>query len=171
MVENSMKATVREQRFQNAKVKRYLDEFRLQQRAKLLKQQTSEELIFKKLFNESLKIQKERMLDLQKYAKEKSELNLKQQLNQIESIENYYKNKFSMLNEHMRSEKDSNLIRERAQQVVLGKLKKQVQTKLEGEVRTIQDQMCRDKDFLYWRQLDADRLKNELLTANYVKPK
>jgi centrosomal protein CEP95 len=171
MVDNSMKATVREQRFQNSKVKRYLDEFRLQQRAKLLKQQTSEELIFKKLFNESLKIQKERMLDLQKYAKEKSELNLKQQLNQIESIENYYKNKFSMLNEHMRSEKDSNLIRERAQQVVLGKLKKQVQTKLEGEVRTIQDQMCRDKDFLYWRQLDADRLKNELLTANYVKPK
>ena len=168
LVENSLKAKAREQRFQNAKVKRYLDEFRLQQRAKLLKQQTSEELVFKKLFNESLKIQKERMLDLKKYTKEKNELNMKQQLNQIESMENFYKNKFTMLNEQMKSEKDSNLIRERAQHVILGKLRKQVKDKLETDIRDLQDQMCRDKDFLYWRQLDADRLKDEIYAANYV---
>ena len=116
LVENSMKAKVREQRFQAAKVKRYLDEFKTQQRAKLLKQQTSEELVFKKLFNESLKIQKERMLDLKKYAKEKNEFNLRQQVNQIESIENFYKNKFQMLNEKMREEKEGGLVQERAQQ-------------------------------------------------------
>lgn len=70
-VENSMKARMREQRFQNAKIKRYSEEFRLQQRSKMLKQATSEELVFKKLFIESLKIQKERMLEIKKYAKEK----------------------------------------------------------------------------------------------------
>jgi hypothetical protein len=168
LVENSMKAKAREQRFQNAKIKRYLDEFRLQQRAKLLKQQTSEELIFKKLFNESLKIQKDRMLDLKKYAKEKNELNLKQQLNQIESMENFYKNKFEMLNEQMKKEKDSNTIRERAQHVILNKLKNQVKNKMETEIRDLQDQMCRDKDFLYWRELDADKIKDEIYSANYA---
>lgn len=104
-VENSMKAKAREQRFQNARVKRYYEEFRLQQRAKMLKKTTQEELIFKNLFNESLKIQKERILDLKRYAKEKAELSQKQQLNQISSIENFYKNKFDLLNEKLVTEK------------------------------------------------------------------
>ena len=109
-VENSMRAKAREQRFQNAKVKRYFEEFRLQQRAKMLKKTTREELIFKNLFNESLKIQKERMLDLKRYAKEKAELSQKQQLNQISSIESFYKNKFDLLNEKLANEKKNGRI-------------------------------------------------------------
>ena len=96
-VENSLKAKMREQRFTSVKVKKYYEEFRLEQRAKMLKQTTSEELIFKRLFNKSLKFQKERILELKKYAKEKNELNSKNQLNQMESIENYYKTKFDLL--------------------------------------------------------------------------
>jgi len=94
--ENSMKARAREQRFQNARLKRYFEEFRLQQRAKMLKQTTGEEMVFKRLFNESLKIQKERLLELRRYAKEKAELSSRQQLDQIASIENFYKNRFDL---------------------------------------------------------------------------
>lgn len=169
LVENSMKSKTREQRFQNAKVKRYFEEFRMQQRGKMLKQKTSEELIFKKLFNESLKIQKERMLDLKKYAKEKNEINLNRQMNQIQSIENFYKNKFDLLNEQMKKEKESTQVREDAQHLLLTKMKSQVKSKLETDIRDLQDQMCRDKDFLYWRQLDADRVKTEVAKASYFK--
>ncbi len=72
-----------------------------------------------------------------------------------------------MLNEQMKSEKDANLVRERAQHVVLNKLKSQVKNKLETEIRDLQDQMCRDKDFLYWRELDTNRIKDEMYSANY----
>ncbi|RNA44890.1 centrosomal of 95 kDa-like [Brachionus plicatilis] len=170
LVENSLKAKTREQRFQSAKVKRYFEEFRTQQRAKMLKQKTSEELIFKKLFNESLKIQKERMLELKKYAKEKNDINRRQQINQIKSIENFYKNKFDLLNEQMKREKDENQLRDGAQHLVLSKMKSQVKNKLEDDIRDLQDQMYRDKDFLYWRQLDADRLKQDIQKASYFRP-
>lgn len=170
LVENSMRAQAREQRFQNARVKRYVDEFRLEQRAKMLKQRTSEELIFKGLFDEALKLQRERMLELKKYAREKTAVNTRRQLDQIESIENYYKNKFSMLNEQMREEREANVVRERAQHQILGKLKREVKDKLETEIRDLQDEMCRDKDFLYWRQLDAERVRHDLATASYTAP-
>ena len=170
LVENSFKAKTREQRFQSAKVKRYFEEFRTQQRAKMLKQKTSEELIFKKLFNESLKIQKERMLELKKYAKEKNDINLKTQINQIKSIENFYKNKFDLLNEQIKREKDENQLRDNAQHLVLSKMKSQVKNKLECDIRDLQDQMHRDKDFMYWRQLDADRIKQDIQQASYFRP-
>jgi centrosomal protein CEP95 len=168
-VENSLKAKMREQRFTSVKVKKYYEEFRLEQRAKMLKQTTSEELIFKRLFNKSLKLQKERILELKKYAKEKNELNSKNQLNQMESIENYYKTKFDLLNERMRKEKDSALIREKAQHLVLTKMKRQAKNKMENDIRDLQEQMYRDKDFLYWRQTDANRVCNEINYASYFK--
>ena len=170
-VENSLKARMREQRFQNAKIKRYYEEFKLQQRAKMLKKATSEEMVFKSLFNEALKIQKERILDLRKYAKEKSEISQRDQLNQIESIENFYKNKFDLLNEKIKREKEENLIRNKAQHQVLGKMKIQVKQKLENDIRDLQDQMTRDKDFLHWREADAEKLLHELRSANYYKQK
>lgn len=170
-VENSMKAKAREQRFQNAKVKRYYEEFRLQQRAKMLKKTTEEELIFKRLFNESLKIQKERMLDLKRYAKEKSELNNKQQLNQIASIENFYKNRFDLMNEKLAADKKNMQIRDKAQHQILSSLKNQVKGKLETDIRDLQDQMSQDRDHIYWREMDAKRVQAELYKANYIKPK
>ena len=170
-VENSMKARAREQRFQNCKVKRYYEEFRLQQRAKMLKKTTEEELIFKRLFNESLKIQKERMLDLKRYAKEKSELNNKTQLNQIASIENFYKNRFDLMNEKVSKDKKDMQIRDKAQHQILSSLKNQVKGKLESDIRDLQDQMSQDRDHIYWREMDAKRVQSELYKANYIKPK
>ena len=168
-VDNAMKAKAREQRCQSAKIKRYYEEFRLKQRARLLKQTHSEELIFKQMFNESLKLQKERMLELKRYTKEKDELNSKQQLDKIESIENFYKNKFNLLNEKMVKEKQDILIREKAQHLVLSNMKVQVRSKLESDIVDLQEQMCRDKDFLYWRQMDANRVKGELNKASYFR--
>jgi len=169
-VENSMKSRQREQRFQTAKVKRYYEEFRLQQRAKMLKKTTGEELVFKKLFNESLKIQKERLLELKRYAKEKSELNTKEQLNQIKSIENFYKNKFDLLNEQLNKDREETMCRDKAQHLVLSKMKLQVKKKLETDIRDLQDQMAQDKDSVYWREMDAKRIQQELYSANYYKP-
>ena len=168
-VENSMKAKAREQRCQNAKVKRYYDEFRLQQRAKMLKKSTEEELVFKNLFHESMKIQKERMLELKRYAKEKAELSDRQQLNEIVSIENFYKTRFELLNERLQADKQATQVRDKAQHGILNKMKSQVKHKLEADIRDLQSQMCQDKDHIYWREMDAKRIQAEIYKANYTK--
>ena len=121
------------------------------------------------MFNESLKLQKERMLEMKRYAKEKSQLSAKEQLNKIESIENFYKNKFALLDEKMRREKEEVNVREKAQHLALTSMKAQVKSKLERDIVDLQEQMCRDKDFLYWRQMDANRVKMDVNKANYFK--
>jgi len=164
-----MKARAREQRFQNARLKRYFEEFRLQQRAKMLKQTTGEEMVFKRLFNESLKIQKERLLELRRYAKEKAELSSRQQLDQIASIENFYKNRFDLLEEKVRAEKAGAEVREKAQHRVLCGMKSEVKGKLEADIRDLQEQMARDKDHVYWREMDAKRVQAEMYKASYTR--
>jgi centrosomal protein CEP95 len=121
------------------------------------------------MFNESLKLQKERMLEMKRYAKEKSQLSAKEQLNKIESIENFYKNKFALLDEKMRREKEEVSLREKAQHLALSNMKTQVKSKLEKDIVDLQEQMCRDKDFLYWRQMDANRVKMDVNKAKYFK--
>ena len=168
LLENAMKAKQRDERFRSCRVKRHLAEFRQEQRARMLRQATSEELIFKRLFIESIKLQKERMLEMKKYAKEKNAVYLRSQLDQIQSIENAYKNKFNLLNEKMEMEKSKALVREKAQRLILNKMNKSLKTKLESDIRDLQEQIYRDKDFLHWRQLDADNVREKILKADYI---
>jgi centrosomal protein CEP95 len=165
--ENSLKARLREQRSQSARVKKHISEFKQEQSAKMLKNSTREELVFKRLFDEAMRIQRERVQELRKYAKEKSELSTKRQLEQIESIENYYKNKFDMLNERMRAESEECQMREQAKRQMLTSMRRQLKNKLENDIRQMQAQMCQEEDSLHWRQMDADTFKRELYKANY----
>ncbi len=165
--ENSLKIHTREQRFQAIKVKRYYEEFHLQQRSKMLKNVTKEEVLFKKLFHESLKIQRERINEMKRYAKDQRNLNIKVQLDQIESIENFYKNKFQLLNEQLNREKSETELKEKAQHEILAKMKSKLKNKLESDIRDLQGQLCKDDDFMYWRRLDADRIKTDLKYARY----
>lgn len=133
----------------------------------MLKQSTNEELVFKRLFEESLKLQKERMLEMKKYVREKSDLVQREQNNKIQSIENAYKNKFAQLNEKMKAEKNEKKMRDQGQKVAISKVKRIDRRRLVNEIGDLQEQMAVDKDSLYWRQVDAERAKLKVLKASY----
>lgn len=133
----------------------------------MLKQSTNEELVFKHLFEESLKLQKERMLEMKKYVREKSDLVQREQNNKIQSIENAYKNKFAQLNEKMKAEKNEKKMRDQGQKVAISKVKRTDRRRLVNEIGDLQEQMAVDKDSLYWRQVDAERAKLKVLKASY----
>ena len=133
----------------------------------MLKQSTNEELVFKRLFEESLKFQKERMLEMKKYVREKSDLVQREQNNKIQSIENAYKNKFAQLNEKMKAEKNEKKMRDQGQKVAISKVKRTDRRRLVNEIGDLQEQMAVDKDSLYWRQVDAERAKLKVLKASY----
>lgn len=46
-------------------------------------------------------------------------------------------------------------------------MKKELRKKMEQEIKDLQEQLCRDDDDAYFRQLDADRVIQDLRIAKY----
>ncbi|XP_035695703.1 centrosomal protein of 95 kDa-like [Branchiostoma floridae] len=158
---------VQQKRQQSARARRYYDEYQVRMRAKMLKRKTREEQIFKKLFEEGLGIQKTRIRDLRQYAKEKRDHVAQRQQDELESMENYYRDQFSMLAETLTRERYELQIRDKAQAKVLEKMRRELRQKMEQEIKGLQEQLTRDEDDAYFRQLEADRLRRQLNFARY----
>lgn len=156
-----------EKRMQSARSRQYYDEYQVRMRSKMMKRRTREEMIFRKLFKDGIEIQKERIKDLRKYAKEQRDKQATKQRNEVESLENYYRDQFDMLAESITNERQEIFVREKAQQKVLEQMKKELRKKMEKEIKELQDQLVRDDDDAYFRQLDADRVIHNLQMAKY----
>ncbi|ELU06850.1 hypothetical protein CAPTEDRAFT_228536 [Capitella teleta] len=165
--QQSVKASIREKRQASARSRKYYDEFQVRMRSKMLKKRNREEMLFKKLFEEGLDIQKDRIRELRKYAKDQREKRSEIQGNDLASLENYYKDQFSLLAESMAKERKELSIRENAQSKLLGSMKQELRKKMEREIRDFQDQLWRDEDDIYFRDLDAQRIRQELYSASY----
>ena len=50
---------------------------------------------------------------------------------------------------------------------VLETMRKELRKKMESEIRVLQEQLVRDDDDVYFRQLDADRVIRDLKLAKY----
>ncbi|XP_058027261.1 centrosomal protein of 95 kDa isoform X2 [Ahaetulla prasina] len=158
---------MRERRQQIARAKKYYQDYRVQLRAKMMRTRTREERIFKQLFEEGLEIQKQRFLELRSYAKEKRAEQKKQYQDELQSMENYYKDQFAMLAEAVSEERREIQTRERAHTQTLNKVKRELRSKLEKEIKELQDMITHDDDDLFFRELEADRLKSRLLVASF----
>ncbi|XP_071965178.1 uncharacterized protein [Antedon mediterranea] len=165
--EKAMKAKIQEQRQTTARARRYYDQFKGRSSARMLKRKNREEQIFKKLFEDGLQIQKNRIRELRKYAKEKREEMAEQQQNEIESLENYYSNQFAMLAEAIGQERHDLVVRDNAQAKVMAKMKRELRRKMETEIKEFQENLYNDEDREYFRQVEADRMKRELQLAAY----
>jgi len=64
--ERILKSKVRDQRIQQARVRRYFQQYCLDQRKRLLKKRTNEELILKQAYKDSIRIQRERLHEMKK---------------------------------------------------------------------------------------------------------
>ena len=50
---------------------------------------------------------------------------------------------------------------------IVEQMKKELRQKMEHEIQNVQEQLYRDEDEEYFRQLDADRLRHQLQLARY----
>ncbi|XP_042310775.1 centrosomal protein of 95 kDa [Sceloporus undulatus] len=158
---------MRERRQQIARAKKYYQDYRVQLRAKMMRSRTREEHIFKSLFEEGLEIQKQRLYELRSYAKEKRAEQRKQHQDELESMENYYKDQFSMLAEAVSEERQEIQTREKAHANTLNKVKRELRSKMEKEIKELQDMITQNDDDSFFRELEADRLKSRLLVASF----
>lgn len=110
---------IKENHQQTVRARKYYDDYRVQLRAKMMRMRTREEMIFKKLFEEGLQIQKQRLRDLRNYAKEKRNEEKRQYQNELDSMENYYRDQFSLLAEAISQEHHRLKAREKSQAQVI----------------------------------------------------
>ncbi|NXR52750.1 CEP95 protein, partial [Hippolais icterina] len=158
---------VTERRQQVARARRYYEDYRVQLRAKLLRARTREEKIFKNLFEEGLEIQKQRLRDLRAYAQEKRDEQRREHQTELESLENYYKDQFSMLAETISQEFQEIQTREKAQAQMLQKTRRELRSKMEKEIQQLQAAIMHNDDDTFFQELEADRLRSRLQMASF----
>ncbi|XP_009978801.1 PREDICTED: centrosomal protein of 95 kDa, partial [Tauraco erythrolophus] len=158
---------VREKRQQTARARKYYEDYRVQLRAKMMRARTREERIFKNLFEEGLEIQKQRLKDLRAYAQDKRAERKREHQNELESMENYYKDQFSMLAEALSQEHQEFQTREKAQAQMLQKTKRELRSRMEKEIQRLQAAIMQSDDDTFFQELEADRLKSRLQMASF----
>ncbi|NWT87924.1 CEP95 protein, partial [Lanius ludovicianus] len=158
---------VTERRQQVARARRYFEDYRVQLRAKMMRERTREAKIFKNLFEEGLEIQKQRLRDLRVYAQEKRDEQRREHQNELESLENYYKDQFSMLAEAVSQEFQEIQTREKAQAQMLQKTRKELRSKMEKEIQQLQAAIIHNDDDTFFQELEADRLRTRLQMASF----
>ena len=70
------------------------------------------------MFEDGLDILQERARELRRFAQEKKSEQSRQHTEQLQSLEQYYKDQFSMLTESLAREKEEVVIRDKAQRTV-----------------------------------------------------
>ncbi|NXW57868.1 CEP95 protein, partial [Eurystomus gularis] len=158
---------LREKHQQVARARKYYEDYRVQLRAKMMRARTREERIFKNLFEEGLEIQKQRLKDLRAYAQEKRAEQRREHQNELESMENYYKDQFSMLAEALSQERQEIQTREKAQAQMLQKTKRDLRSRMEKEIQQLQAAIMQSDDDTFFQELEADRLKSRLQMASF----
>ncbi|XP_065684900.1 centrosomal protein of 95 kDa isoform X1 [Hydra vulgaris] len=165
--ELQMRKKLQERRQTSARARRYYDEFVTMNRARMLKRDFKEEKIFKDLFQEGLDLQKQQIREMKKYAEEMQEKKEIKQQNEIESLENYYRDQLSMLADTIAREKEELEIRQRAQTNVLLRMRTEMRKRMERELRTVQSQLTNNNNAIFFRKLDADSLRKRFQRSVY----
>ena len=163
--ERILKSKVRDQRIQQARVRRYFQQYCLDQRKRLLKKRSNEELIVKQAYKESIRIQRERLQEMKKYKEEYNGIFLTRYRNQLESLENHYRQRLSMCKEVEDDDKAKQRVRDREDKLELSKQRSESRKQLESDIRQSQDQLNQNDDYIHYRQLDLERLKENLIQA------
>ncbi|XP_055431475.1 centrosomal protein of 95 kDa isoform X3 [Bubalus kerabau] len=158
---------IKENRQQIVRARKYYDDYRVQLRSKMMRMRSREEMIFKKLFEEGLQIQKQRLRDLRNYAKEKRDEQKRQHQNELDSMENYYKDQFSLLAEAISQERQELKAREKSQAQMLHKVKRELRSKMEKEIQQLQYMITQGDDDAFFRELEAERFKCRLHLASF----
>ncbi|KAK7929879.1 hypothetical protein WMY93_006274 [Mugilogobius chulae] len=165
--QKSTQSKLREQRQQIARAKKYHNEYHVQHRARLMRARTKEERMFRQLFEEGLTIQKDRLIEQRAYAREQRLENQRRQEDLIKSMENYYKDQFSLLAEKLAQERQDIQVRKKAQEKALMKMKRELRSRMEREIRELQRIIIENDEDEYFQDLDVQRLRNQLHLASF----
>ncbi|XP_076585078.1 centrosomal protein of 95 kDa-like isoform X2 [Chaetodon auriga] len=165
--QKSTQNKLREQRQQIARAKKYHSDYHVQHRARLMKARSKEERMFRQLFEEGLELQKVRLREQRAFAKEQRLEHQRRHQDQIKSMENYYKDQFSLLAEKLAQERQDIQIRKKAQEKALLKMKRELRSRMEREIGELQRIIIQNDEDDHFQDLEVQRLRNRVHMASF----
>ncbi|XP_019732150.1 centrosomal protein of 95 kDa isoform X4 [Hippocampus comes] len=165
--QKSTQSRLKEQRQQIARARKYHHDYHVQHRARLMKARINEEKMFRQLFEEGLEVQKACLREQRAFATEQRLEHQKRQRDHIESMENYYKDQFSLLAEKLAQERQEIQIRKKAQEKVLLKMKRELRSKMEREIGELQKIIIQNDQDDHFQELEVQRLRNRVRMASF----
>ncbi|KAM7393961.1 hypothetical protein PAMP_020794 [Pampus punctatissimus] len=165
--QKSTQNRLREQRQQIARAKKYHNDYHVQHHARLMRARTKEEKMFRQLFQEGLELQKVRLREQRAYAREQRLENQRRHQDQIKSLENYYKDQFSLLAEKLAQERQEIQVRKKAQEKALLKMKRELRSRMEREIGELQKIIIQNDEDDYFQDLEVQRLRNRVQMASF----
>ncbi|XP_041641094.1 centrosomal protein of 95 kDa-like isoform X1 [Cheilinus undulatus] len=165
--QKSTQNRLREQRQQIARAKKYHNDYHIQHRARLMRARTKEERMFRQLFEEGLELQKVRLREQRAYAKEQRLENQRRHQDHITSLENYYKDQFSLLAEKLAQERQDIQVRKKAQEKALLKMKRELRSRMEREIGELQKIIVQNDEDDHFQDLEVQRLRNQVHLASF----
>uniref|UniRef100_A0AAX7VY92 DUF5745 domain-containing protein n=1 Tax=Astatotilapia calliptera TaxID=8154 RepID=A0AAX7VY92_ASTCA len=165
--QKSTQNRLRDQRQQIARAKKYHNDYHVQHRARLMRARTKEERMFRQLFDEGLEIQKNRLREQRAYAREQRLEQQRRHEDQIKSMENYYKDQFSLLAEKLAQERQDIQVRKKAQEKALLKMKRELRSRMEREIGELQRIIIQNNEDDYFQELEIQRLRNRVRMASF----
>ncbi|KAM4594236.1 centrosomal protein of 95 kDa-like isoform 1-T1 [Fundulus diaphanus] len=165
--QKSVQNKLREQRQQIARAKKYHNDYHVQHRARLMRARTKEERMFRQLFEEGLELQKLRLREQRAFAKEQRLEHRRRHQDQMESLENYYKDQFSLLAEKLSQEREEIQARKKAQEKALLKMKRELRSRMEREIRDLQRIIIQNDEDDHFQDLEIQRLRNRVHMASF----
>ncbi|XP_051240026.1 centrosomal protein of 95 kDa isoform X2 [Dicentrarchus labrax] len=165
--QKSTQNRLREQRQQVARAKKYHNDYHVQHRARLMRARTKEERMFRQLFEEGLELQKVRLREQRACAREQRLEHQRRHQDQIKSMENYYKDQFSLLAEKLAQERQDIQVRKKAQEKALLKMKRELRSRMEREIGELQKIIIQNDEDDHFQDLEVQRLRNRVQMASF----
>ncbi|XP_056266144.1 centrosomal protein of 95 kDa-like isoform X2 [Pseudoliparis swirei] len=165
--QKSTQNRLKEQRQQMARAKKYHSDYHVQHRARLMRARTKEEKMFRQLFEEGLELQKVQLREQKAYAKEQRLEHQRRHQDQIKSMENYYKDQFSLLAEKLSQERQDIQVRKKAQEKALLKMKRELRSRMEREIGELQDIIIQNDEDDHFQDLEVQTLRGRVQVASF----
>ncbi|XP_074546793.1 centrosomal protein of 95 kDa-like isoform X2 [Halichoeres trimaculatus] len=165
--QKSTQNRLKEQRQQIARAKKYHSDYHVQHRARLMRARTKEERMFRQLFEEGLELQKQQLREQRAHAREKRLEHQRRHQDHIKSLENYYKDQFSLLAEKLAQERQDIQVRKRAQEKALLKMKRELRSRMEREIGELQKIIIQNDEDDHFQELEVQRLRNRVHMASF----
>ncbi|XP_073707661.1 centrosomal protein of 95 kDa-like [Garra rufa] len=165
--QKSAQNKLREQRQQVARAKKYYSIYHAQLRSRLMQAKSQEEQKLKQIFEEGLELQKAHLREQRAYTKELRQENYRKYKDEIEAMENYYRDKFSLLAETLAHERQDIQIRKKAQEKAVQKMKRDLRNKMEKEIGELQKVIIQNDENNYFRDLDVEHLQKRVQMASF----
>ena len=138
------------------RLQKYMDDIEKETKSYVVRRKETEERLVKRLMEESMRAQRECMLELRRYRKDQDKQKLQQKLMRAEARRQYLRDQVDMLQEELRRVREQDQLKEKDLKEELREVKRQQKKALKRRIGNIKLGLRHDGSDFYFRERDVE---------------